>query len=146
GQCAAKGAAAFPMTSRIVLEATGDLALRIAPFHILPLVVEFLALCERQADLGDPRSEMEVERDEGEPFLLHLADELAQLAPMEEELARAEGVMVEPVARRVRGDVKIMEPEFAPVERGEGVLEIGLSVAQRFHLGTLQDDSGFQGV
>ena len=82
--------------------------------------------------------------DEGEALLLGLADELANFFFVDQQLAGAQGGMVEDVAVVVGSDVAVEQPEFAILEQPVGVFEVGLSGADRFDLGPGQGDSGLE--
>src|SRR5574338_482391 len=80
------------------------LPLRLTPLQIFPLVVLLLAPAQRQADLGLAAREVDLERDECQPLLLDRADQPLDLAPVQQELARAHGRVVPAIALFVGRD------------------------------------------
>src|ERR1700740_105049 len=73
-----------------------DLARHLAPANRLALVVEVLALRQRQLHLGPGAGAGEVHagRHERQPSLLRAADQPLDLGPVQQQLARPLGVMV----------------------------------------------------
>src|SRR5690606_34677907 len=78
-----------------ILIGAGHLPFRILALRVLALVVKLLAADEGEVRLRDASSKVQIERDEGEPLLLDLADQPSDLALVEEKLARAERIVVE---------------------------------------------------
>src|SRR3954452_10623292 len=112
-----------------------DLAARIALGHVVPLVVGVLALRQRQRGLDLAVLEVQVERDEREPTLLGLADQLVDLAAVHEHLALAARRVVGPGALHVLGDVPVLQPDLAVVDAGEPVDERRATGTKALHLG-----------
>src|SRR5579864_7629961 len=93
-----------------------DLSLGIALRDRLALVV--LALAARQPDL-DLRAiarEVNAQRNERVALLPHLADEARDLLVMEQQLARAQWLVVHQVALRVWRDVHVLQPGLIAVD------------------------------
>ena len=78
------------------------------------------------------------------PFLLRLADELANFFFVDQQLAGAQRSVVEDVAVVIGADVAVEQPEFAIFKQAIGVFEVGLAGADRFDLGAGQGDAGFK--
>src|SRR3712207_3582425 len=102
-----------------------DLPARVALGEVVPLVVGLLALGQREGGLDPAVLEVQVEGDEGEPALLDLAHQLVDLAPVHEHLALATRRVVGPGPLHVLGDVHVLQPHLAVVDRGEPVDEGG---------------------
>ena len=87
---------------------------------------------------------MQVERNECESFLLEVTSKLVNLAAMCEESPDPEWVVIEVAAGMgVRGDVHVVEVEFASSDQAEAIAQIGLSRAHGFHFRTQKFDPGF---
>src|SRR5215218_10353056 len=117
------------------------LAARVALGHVLPLVVGLLALRQRERGLDLAVLEVQVQWDEREPALLDLADQLVDLGAVHEHLALAARGVVGPRALHVLGDVDVLEPDLAVVDRGEPVDEGGTAGTEALHLRTGQREA-----
>src|SRR5687768_6887886 len=93
------------------LVCTFHLPLSVLLAEVVPLVVKLLPTHEREGDLGDAVPEVDVQWHERESLLFDLPEQLAQLAPLHQELARTERVVVEAISLLVRRDVQVMQPE-----------------------------------
>src|SRR5207245_2460157 len=113
---------------------TLHLALRFALRDRLALLVLPLAARECDLDLRHPVREIDAERDQGQALLVHLASDLLDLAPVQEQLARPERQVSALVPLLVRGDVQTLQPHLAPPHATEAVHERGVSSAERLHL------------
>src|SRR5829696_4708199 len=122
------------------------LAAGVALGEVLPLVVGLLALRQRERGLDLAVLEVQVERDERQPALLDLADQLVDLAPVHEHLALAARGVVGPRPLHVLGDVDVLQPHLAVVDRGEPVDEGGAAGTQALHLGAGQREADLVGV
>ena len=126
--------------------------LKIAPYFALGLaLLDRLALVELPLAAGDGDEHLrdavlpvERERDEREPAFGHLADDSVYLAPVQEQLARAERLVVEDVRLRVGLDVHAYEPQLAGARAGVRLGDAHVAVAQRLHLGAEQADAGLE--
>src|SRR5205823_5838136 len=58
----------------------------------------------------------------------------ADLTLMEEQLARTARGMLEAIGLQVFGDVRIVQPQLAPLRTGERVGNVGPPFAKRLHL------------
>ena len=65
---------------------------------------------------------------------------------VQQQLARALGLVVEAVGLAVFRNIGVDQPELAALHRGIGFGEIGAALAQRLHLRALQLDAGLEGV
>src|SRR5439155_6560595 len=97
------------------------------------LVLPFAAR-ERDLDLRHPVREVDAERDQGQALLVHLTSDLIDLAPMQEQLARAKRQVRALVPLLVRGDVQTLQPHLVPSHATETVHERSVSSAERLHL------------
>ena len=111
-----------------------DLATGFAGLDAFAPVVLFLAFRERQLDLRPALfRKINPQRDEGEPFLLRLPDQLVDFLPMQQQLAGAQGIVIHDIAVAVRADVTMVEKDLAVIDGGVAVLEIHPAIAQRLH-------------
>ena len=76
--------------------------------------------------------------DDGIAFELDLLLQLADLIPVQQQLADAGLLMIEPVAVRIRGDVHLFYECLIVHKADIRILELDLAVADRFDLGSLQ--------
>src|SRR3954468_12063216 len=85
-----------------VLERLLDLAAGVLFFQVAPLVLDVLAAGQRDLDLGSPVLPVEPRWDQRHPLLRGATDQPLDLAPVQQQLARALGLMVLARGRRVR--------------------------------------------
>src|SRR3954470_1236922 len=123
-----------------------DLPARVALGKVLPLVVGLLAAGERERGLDLAVLEVQVERDERQPALLGLADELVDLGAVHEHLALAARGVVGPGALGVLGDVHVLQPHLAAVDGGEAVDQRRTTGTQALHLGAGEHQAHLVGV
>src|SRR3954453_15605850 len=123
-----------------------DLPARVALGEVLPLVVGLLATGQRESGLDLAVLEVQVERDERQPALLGLADQLVDLGAVHEHLALAPRGVVGPRALGVLGDVHVLQPDLAVVHRGEAVDERGTAGTQALPLGAGEHQAHLVGV
>ena len=76
--------------------------------------------------------------------LLCLPDQLVDLLPVQQQLPRAERLMVHDITVAVWTDVAMVQENLSVIDRRIAVLEIDATVAERFDLGPSQHDTGFQ--
>src|ERR1044071_4229263 len=80
----------------------------------LALVVQLLALGERQLDLGAALVvEIELERHQRHAFALDRADQLADLALVQQQFARTLRRVIEAPGLQILGDVGVDQPDLA---------------------------------
>jgi len=122
----------FPQTGGLAtsLELALDLALGVALGEVVTLVTAGLAACQRQLDLDAPGLEIEPGRYERQALLIQLTRERVDLAPAEQELAVAVGIVGAERGLLVGSDVGTDEPELAGPDLAEGAREIGLALAK----------------
>src|SRR5688500_18663933 len=126
--------------------ALGELAIEVA-LHVAvldrgALVEAVLATRGRELDLRAPVGEVDPRRDDRQALLGDPAEEALDLTPVEQELARALGLVVLPRRRLVGRDVQVVEPHLAVADDRVGVLQLGAPVAQGLDLGALQHHAG----
>ena len=87
---------------------------------------------------------MQVEWNQGQPFLFEVTAQLVDFAAMGKEAPHAQWLVVEIAAGvGVRGDVNVVEVQFSAPDQAEAIAKIGLPRAHRFHLGPQKFDSRF---
>src|ERR1700732_1172435 len=94
-------------------------AVRFAPLDRLPLVVLLLALGETDGHLHAAVLEVHPHRHEGHALLHRLSDQPATLAPVQQQLARSERLVVGVAPVAVGTDVDVVEIPLAIVHPGE---------------------------
>src|SRR5271157_1420992 len=67
-----------------------------------------------------------------------------QLVFVYQQLPGAQGFMVKDVAMLVRADVRVDQPKLGVLYQTVGVLQVGASSADGFHLRASQSDPGFE--
>src|SRR6266705_3304563 len=82
----------------------------------LSLGVLPLAASQPDLDLRAIACEVDAQRDERVALLPHLADEARDLLAVQEQLARAQRLVVHEVALLVRRDVHVLEPGLIAVD------------------------------
>src|SRR6184192_3005177 len=89
---------------------------------------------ERDRDLGEAVLEVELQWDERESLATGSADQLADLARVEQELARARGCRVVVAPRSICRDGQTLEPHLAIAHVRVRFTQTGFAGAQRLHL------------
>src|SRR5690349_21146562 len=112
-------------TSASLLDCGARLAIELAAPDGLALVMCLLALGERQRHLHSTTLEIEPERHERQALLHRLADQLADLVFVQQQLAAPLRIVVDVAAMRVGIDVHVVEPHVALLDPRERVAEIG---------------------
>ncbi len=113
---------------------SSDVALRVAVGDVATLVVELLPAGQAQLDLGLAPRDVEAKGDDGLAFGLGAAQQLVDLAPVEQQLAGPLRVVVVPIPLLERRDVGADEPGLATLDPGIGVGDIGLARTDRLDL------------
>src|SRR6266850_1934477 len=121
------------------------------PFHFatgfarldgFPAVMLLLAFGQPEFDLGKaPLREIDAERDEREPLLLRLAEELIDLLAVEEQFPSTERLVIHDVAVAVGTDVAVVEKDLAVLHAGVTILQVHTPLSQGFDLRTLEYDA-----
>jgi len=63
---------------------------------------------------------------------------------VQQQFARAGGVVVCNVSMRIRADMYVEQKRFAILDEAVGVFEVGLTLADGFDLGAAESDAGFE--
>src|SRR5918997_3435274 len=109
---------------------------------LTPLVVLTLAACDGDLELDYAVLGVELEGDEGLPFLLALADEAVDLLSVQQQLAVAGGELPFLPGVRVRRDVRPDQEYFTVPHPGIALLEVGLTLPYGLHFGSCQLNTG----
>src|SRR5262249_30663603 len=96
------------LPTHALLVDTRQLPLDLALLDRLALVVELLAATQPQLDLGAVTFEVELERHEGQPLCAHAHLQANDFLAVQQQLARAHGVVVHVRALLVLGDVRAL--------------------------------------
>ena len=118
-----------------------DFADGFAFFDRFAFVVQFLGFGEGELYFGSASFEINFEGDQVVAFFLGLADQFGDFTLVEEQFPFSHGVVAELAGGRVGIDMKIVEPNFSPLDRGITIHQVGFAFAQGFHLGSAQDHS-----
>src|SRR5262245_26669596 len=103
----------YPARSPLCAQEPAALAFPGTLLFSFALVVELLAARKRELDLGAALFvEIELERHKRHALALDRAGELVDLAPMQQELARALGRMVEAAGLQVLGNIGVDQPDL----------------------------------
>ena len=113
--------------------------------RVFALVVGLFALGQAERDLRLALEEVELEGNEGAPLALEGADQALDLAAVQQELPGAERLVVPAVPLLVGGDVHPLEPEFALLDQGPGLLDGRLAGPERLDLGSPQHETRLDG-
>lgn len=102
-----------------------------ARFNGFPSVMLLLAFGQPEFDLGKaPLGEVDAKRDEREPLLLCLAEELIDLLAVEEQFSSTERLVIHDVAMAVGADVAVVEKDLAVLHAGITILQVHAPVSQ----------------
>jgi hypothetical protein len=104
-----------------------------------------LALGQPDFDLGKaPFGEIDAERDDRQPLLLGLNQELIDLLAMEQEFPSTERLMIRKVAVAIRTDVAMVEKDLSLSHTGITVLQVHAPISQGLDLRALEHDARFE--
>jgi hypothetical protein len=110
-----------------------------------PTIVEFLPLGQAELDLGMTAwGKIDAQGNQGQALLLGLAEQFIDLLLVQQQLTHTNRIMVHDVAVTIGTDVAMVQKHLSALHGCVAILQIGPSVAQRFHFGPLQDDPGFE--
>jgi hypothetical protein len=123
-----------------------DLTLGVTLTQSFSLVVFFLSSGECQLYFGPAVFEVQSQGNEGEAFLLGLGCKAGDLVPVQQQLAGPLGFMVENVAILVLGNFQAVEPDFAILDAGKGLVELSMSLSQTFDFCSLKDQAALQAI
>src|SRR5262249_10606991 len=121
------------------LDGRARFAIRFAALDRLALVVVLLALRQADGHLHASVLEIETRRDERHPFFDGLADQLADLAAVQQQFSAAQRLMIGIPAVAVRADVHVVEKHLAVLDESEAVAQVHAPFPDRLHLGAEQD-------
>src|SRR6516162_8249382 len=118
----------------------------LTPLDRFALVVLLLALREAHSDLHAAILEIEAKGHERHPLLDRLANELADLLAVQQQLAPADRLVVGVAAMAVGTDVDVVEKYLAVLDAREAVAKVDATFANRLDLGPQEGDAGFECV
>src|SRR6185295_9584110 len=122
------------------------LAIGLALLHRLALVVLLLAPGEADGHLDAAVLEVDAQRHERHPALDRLADQLANLALVQQQLAAAQRLVVGVAAVAVGADVDVVEEHLAVLDPRVAVAQVDAAFADRLHLGAEQHQPRLEGL
>src|SRR5690606_36439315 len=109
--------------------------------------MQLLAACDRKLQLGPaPLIEIELERNHRHALALDRLRKARQLTLRYEQLALAPRLVIEAISREIFGNIGVDKPKLPALHRGVGFLDVGAPLAQRLHLGAVQDQTGLESV
>jgi hypothetical protein len=111
---------------------------------VLTAVPRLLALCQGDFHLGDTVAKIDPQGNDGQSFGFRAARELVNLAPMKQQFAVSEWLMIPRSSRHVLGDMGVYQVRPARLEIHIRIPNVGFSFAQRFHFRAMQHQAGFQ--
>jgi len=134
------------LTPLALFKGTLDVTLGVTLGDVGPLVVGLLSARQPDFDLDlVSLREVKLQRDERVASLFDLADEVANLLAVHQELALPVGIDVLPVPVAVRLDVHVEQPDLTLAHGCVRVLNRQPVVANRLDLGTGQHDAALEG-
>jgi hypothetical protein len=142
GQCKLKNKSNLPVVLPFALDFTVDFPL----LYIVALVI--FGFSPGQAELHFDLAVLEIkpQGDQGEAFLLDLADQPLDLVPVKKELAVMHRLMVEPVRHLVNGDVHAGKVYLVVLHARVRFLDAGLFLAYRLHFASNENNSRLEGL
>src|SRR5437773_3462764 len=111
----------------------------------LTFVVLLFSLGEAHGHLHAAVFEVHAHRYERHPFLDGLADQLADLVAMQQQLPAPQRLVLRIPAMAVRADVHVVDEHLAVFDAGEAVAQVHTAFADRFYLGAEEHDAGLEG-
>ena len=88
-----------------------------------------------------PLGEIDTERDEREPLLFRLAEELIDLLAVEEQFPRTERLVIHDVPVAVGTDMAVVEKDLVALHAGVTILQVYAPLSQGFDFRTLEHDA-----
>ena len=85
--------------------------------------------------------QIEPQRNEGKSLLGGSADQFANLTAIQQELARAERIVIRIITVRVRADMTVEQPNLTALDQTVSVFEIYVSVPGRLDLGSCKNNA-----
>src|SRR5450759_211859 len=140
-----------PSASPVALARLGHLAvhvpLRVTIRDLATTVPRLLAARQPQLHLRPAAREVDRQGHDRQALGLGLAQELVDLAAMQQQLPGALGLVVEADIRRPpRGDVQADDPGLVTLDARVGIREAHLVIADALDLGAAQHDACLEGV
>src|SRR5205814_8176003 len=127
--------------TRDVGQLARDLATRVSFGYVAAFVMELLAACQAELDLGPPTvADVQAERHDGLALPRCPAQQLVDLGAVQEELARPLRLVIQAVAALERGDVGSDQPRLAALHARVRVGEVDLASTNRLDLRAGQDE------
>jgi len=117
------------------------LAWAIATLFVGAFVVKFLALAQRERDLGLALPEVDLQGNKGQSLTLDRADHLANLLSVQQELSRAGRLVIEMARLFIGRYVQVEQKNLSVLNDRVGISDVGLSVPQRFDFAPGQNDT-----
>ncbi len=108
--------------------------------------MDLLAAAEGELHLRLSAGEVQLERHEGQAFLLDGPDQALDLLAVQQQLAGPHGVVIPGAALLVWRDVHPLQPDLAAPDAAEGLLDGRLAAPERLDLGSGEDDARLPGV
>ena len=108
--------------------------------------MEFLPLGQGNLHLGLALLDIELQRHQGHPLLLHPGVEPVDFIAMHQELPRPTGLVVEAVPLLVGADMGIDQVQLAAPDLAIAVAQVGLPRPQRFDLCPGKSDARLVGI
>lgn len=111
----------------------------------IALIMQFLASRHGQFTLHPAIFQVELCRDQREPLLANLAQQLIDFLPVQQKLTTPHRFVVLAVAMRVLANVSIHEPSFPTYDIGIALFELYLAGTGGLYLRAGEDDAGLIG-
>lgn len=130
-----------------LLEGSLDIPLIFATADILTFVMELFPPHQGQIHLNPAPLQVHLERNEGQPLLLYLADQLADLLAMQQQFASSAGIVVKKLTRGLMGrDMDVEQQDFTIADQGKSVSQIHLALSNGLHLRSHELNPGLKGL
>jgi hypothetical protein len=123
----------------------GNLSLGSGFLEIFALIANVLADANAEKDFEAAPFPVHLQCDEGSSLDRNEAEEFPDFALVKQEPTHRLWFVIKDVGLFVRLDVELIEPRFILFDASEGFSEVPLPGAERFDLGTAQDQSGLVG-
>ena len=128
--------------SNPLLHGAVDGALGIAFCNVIAFVIQLFTFAQSQFHLDPGIFKVQGKRNQCQTFLLKRSIQLENFTLVHQHLARTNRVLVKDVALFIGGNMHLLDKQFPVLNVTPAVLEVDLSLAQRFDLGTKQFDAG----
>ena len=112
----------------------------------MAFVVQLAALGQADGELDPGPLEVQVEGDQGEALLIEGHPQFFDLAPVGQQFAHSQGLVVEVgPGMGVGGDVHVVELQLPLADQAEAVAQVAVARPDRLHLRAQQFNARFQG-